>query len=466
MAKMKMLKEDISIRIRNDHLMNLLLWVKKAVSTPMTRQVYYQLRKIRKDLRNAVSDSYRDEYCGIYINWNFPPDRWDNMKRIHWHYSRILWKSRKLYLMAASIMFPFLTGFFAAKRTRQYGQQLNVRTGIKLWRQFFDQIYFSTRYFLSPGEYYSYNLFEPDNRSRASLYVLDHEILPLMESLQRSSDPNIFDDKRRFYHECRKYGLPTIPVIAEFEDGSIKAWHDTPGQRIPQTDVIAKPACGRCGQGILLYSYEGPASYRAEDGGKFNHNELIDHIAAHSLSEPYMAQERIFNHPELSRYSNGALCTCRVVTGRAPGRQSEFLVSILKLPTGNHITDNFVTGGIAVPVERESGELGAAVQQDYTGERLYVHPDTGHVFVGSKIPCWRQIVELCLRAHDLFSDFAFVGWDVAVTRDGPVLVEGNVRWGVKSMQSAHNSPLGLTRFPEIFMSHLESKDLRDQNKGN
>jgi hypothetical protein len=457
---MRILKENIPIHFRYNYFINFLAWIKKTVSTPLTRRVYAQLRLIKRDLNKAFHDSRRDEYCGIYVNWSFPPDRWDNMKRIHWHYSEIQWKDRKIYLLAASFIFPFLAGFFAAKRTRQYGHRLKMHAGINLWRQFVYQIYLATKYFLSPSEYYSYNMFEEANRKRASMYVLDHEILPLMESLQRSIDLSVFDDKRRFYQKCKKYRLPTIAIIAEFENGKIKAWHDTREKHIPQTDVIAKPACGRCGHGILLYTYEGPASYCNGKGANLDHIELINHIADHSLSEPYIVQERIFNHPDLTKYSNGALCTCRVVTGRAPGKQSEFISSILKLPTKKNITDNYVTGGLAVPIEFENGKLGAAVQQDYAGKRLYAHPDTGNVFIGSRIPYWRSIVELCLCAHDLFSEFAFVGWDVAVTEDGPVLVEGNVRWGVKSMQSAHNAPLGLTRFPEIFISHLESKGPR------
>ena len=66
---------------------------------------------------------------------------------------------------------------------------------------------------------------------------------------------------------------------------------------------------------------------------------------------------------------------------------------------------------------------------------------------------WPEILELVLAAHRHFGK-ALVGWDVAVTPDGPVLVEGNSHPTLDT-QRPHRTPLGLTRFGEVVAHHLK-----------
>src|SRR5262245_33178746 len=53
------------------------------------------------------------------------------------------------------------------------------------------------------------------------------------------------------------------------------------------------------------------------------------------------------------------------------------------------------------------------------------HPDTGAAIEGHRIPCWRDAVELARRAHQAFLTMKFVGWDIPILVDGPILLEGN-----------------------------------------
>ena len=56
------------------------------------------------------------------------------------------------------------------------------------------------------------------------------------------------------------------------------------------------------------------------------------------------------------------------------------------------------------------------------------HPDTGIDLVGFEIPQWDAVVELAMMASTAFDPVGFVGWDIAVTNNGPVLIEGNTTW--------------------------------------
>jgi Sugar-transfer associated ATP-grasp len=45
-----------------------------------------------------------------------------------------------------------------------------------------------------------------------------------------------------------------------------------------------------------------------------------------------------------------------------------------------------------------------------------------------RVPMWEAVCELAKKAASAFWPVGAVGWDIAVTREGPVLVEGNTVW--------------------------------------
>ncbi len=53
------------------------------------------------------------------------------------------------------------------------------------------------------------------------------------------------------------------------------------------------------------------------------------------------------------------------------------------------------------------------------------HPDTEQNFTGRKIPYWEALRELCVTAAKNTPFFRSLGWDIAITSDGPLLIEGN-----------------------------------------
>lgn len=68
------------------------------------------------------------------------------------------------------------------------------------------------------------------------------------------------------------------------------------------------------------------------------------------------------------------------------------------------------------------------------GNWVSKHPDSGVTFEGRTIPMWDSVRELCCRAARGVSGIRSVGWDVALTRDGPTILEGNANWGLPLVQ--------------------------------
>jgi Sugar-transfer associated ATP-grasp len=80
------------------------------------------------------------------------------------------------------------------------------------------------------------------------------------------------------------------------------------------------------------------------------------------------------------------------------------------------------------------------------------HPDTGKKVDGLQLPDWAAAVNLCLRAHESLETCPAVGWDVAFTEQGPVLVEGNLPFGIELAQFVSGIPLLTTAF---LRAHLD-----------
>ena len=70
------------------------------------------------------------------------------------------------------------------------------------------------------------------------------------------------------------------------------------------------------------------------------------------------------------------------------------------------------------------------------------------------LPDWDAVLRHTKVAHQACPDFVFVGWDVAFTERGPVLIEGNVNWCADDYQRLRGEPLGYTKFADILSARL------------
>jgi hypothetical protein len=70
------------------------------------------------------------------------------------------------------------------------------------------------------------------------------------------------------------------------------------------------------------------------------------------------------------------------------------------------------------------------------------------------VPFWPEVLELAARAHNVFSTMRFVGWDIAVLDQWPVLLEGNALWGSDVTVLPHRIGISDTQFIPHYIHHL------------
>lgn len=98
------------------------------------------------------------------------------------------------------------------------------------------------------------------------------------------------------------------------------------------------------------------------------------------------------------------------------------LSALLRLSNNDGITDNFAQGGVAVGITVKKGFL-RKIGQDKFGNRYLKHPLGIVLFENFRIPFWDETLKLGKDSAKIFQEIKLIGWDIAITNDGPYLLE-------------------------------------------
>ncbi len=178
----------------------------------------------------------------------------------------------------------------------------------------------------------------------------------------------------------------------------------------------------------------------------------------------YLFQECVEAHPVLQKICGGGLPTARVMT-LDRGNGAEIYRAALKLVGDGNVADNFWRqGNLLSPVDCESGTMGAALtQMGIDGEFVATHPVSGAQIEGVTLPHWDAVKQVALDAASLLPGSVLLGFDIAISPDGPVIIEVNGDPHLILMQIAHKKGVLDTHMLEA-LDYVENKQARDRAK--
>ncbi len=151
----------------------------------------------------------------------------------------------------------------------------------------------------------------------------------------------------------------------------------------------------------------------------FHKRELYEFF----MQQPKMIVEEVIKQDRtMASFYPGSINTVRVFTILKDDRFDAF-AAFVRFGVGG-IADNISAGGIGCGVDEKTGRIiTPAVGND--GVLYDTHPVTGKAFEGFQIPYWEEILKLTEKALRKVDGINYVGWDIAVTGKGPIIVEGN-----------------------------------------
>ncbi len=281
--------------------------------------------------------------------------------------------------------------------------EVHRKCGKNKFAVFFDMIWCGFRYGAGYTDYALFEMYALDGRKRATI-LTRFKNNKYVAALNLRKDWPYFDNKVMFHEKfaefCGRRYLDLASAPSEVFSGFLAC----------NPVFIAKPVDGTCGMSIEKYDVR---DYP-------DHQVLYDLLRSKSQR---LIEQPIRQHPVLDAIYPHSVNSVRLVTLVKDG-VPHFVFSSIRIGNGGRCVDNFNSGGMLAPVRIGDGVIEKPAV-DKSGALFDSHPMTGTPITGAQIPFWRQCLDLAAKASLVVPGIRYVGWDIAVTPDGPTLIEGN-----------------------------------------
>ncbi|RQG94019.1 sugar-transfer associated ATP-grasp domain-containing protein [Natrarchaeobius chitinivorans] len=240
----------------------------------------------------------------------------------------------------------------------------------------------------------------------------------------------VLENKLAFHIATSPY-VDSVPALyGTIERGEFLSSETSPAEDLTTVleevkDVIVKPIDGRLGHDVYHV-------VAGDDGYVLNDRQLTSTAFDGFVRglDGFVVSEFVTQHEYAATICPESVNTLRILTIGEPGSDEIDVVrAVHRFGSGETSgpTDNWSGGGCAAPVDIESGELGRVVTyaSENGTQRFDAHPQTGAQVRGTVVPQWDEITDAVREVAELHRANPYVGWDVVLSTDGPVVLEGN-----------------------------------------
>jgi hypothetical protein len=263
------------------------------------------------------------------------------------------------------------------------------------------------------------------------------EFNPVMKALNRASYDSwsLFNNKLATSALFERLGIPIASFYGQVarEKAELYLYRENRFERLEEhlskndLRVICKPSSSYGGQGVFML--ESVAGALRINGSETTFPEVESRIDGMFILEDYINQ-----HESMAALNQTSVNTLRIVTARSGAGEIKSLGAFVRIGRAGSVVDNGSAGGLCVAVD-EQGTCGAVAKVMAGGYGTFrCHPDTGLRFEGLSIPFFDEALRVVVQAHRKLGPVHSLGWDVAITPEGPCIVEVNADWHTSLLQ--------------------------------
>ena len=271
-------------------------------------------------------------------------------------------------------------------------------------------------YGVTVKEYYLYHFANLNDSGRRE-YITErnrYNIYPYFNGAKKRVE---MQDKYKAYLAYKKYYKRDAMFIGEkTSEEEIRSFFEG------RNSVIIKPYMSGVGKGVeivRLSAFETPEAAFSYLLSKRNY-----------IMEEIVHQSGLLKELHPQSVNTVRVYACRLKTG------VEIFGCHLRAGVGESVVDNAGQGGVIVSIDNDG--IAWTSGMDEFGHTYVFHPDT-HVFIpGMKMPEWDRAISLVKEAMLVHPDIRFVGWDIAYTDRGWIIIEANDNGQFHGYQIPHH----------------------------
>ena len=296
---------------------------------------------------------------------------------------------------------------FKKLKTLDYKNMINIAGKIKKkigkprFLIILDMIYSALKNGSGYMDYFEFEFYLLNNKER-STYITSNINNNIIKKYNDSKFNYIFDNKAIFNDKFKDFlkrdyinlENATLEDFVSFVNGKDK--------------IVVKPLSECGGKGVQAISI----------GKKSNLEKIFNSLIK---NKQYLVEDYIKQCKQLNSLYSKSVNTLRILTFYKNGKVY-ILKSILKIGNGGSV-DNFSNGGMYTFLNDEGVVYVPAV--DEQGNIYQTHPISKKKIVGFKVSRYNEVVDFVKEIGKVVPKVRYVGWDIAITSKGPVVVEGN-----------------------------------------
>lgn len=281
---------------------------------------------------------------------------------------------------------------------------------------YFDSLWCKLRYGMTTKEYFLFDFYNKSGYARRT-YVSGAESSWTIENIIDAGNKYPFGQKFNVYQAFKPfYRREAIKLTLPDECNELAAFaHKYSG-------FILKPLSMSQGRGICIWSQN------MDDA-----ENVLTEMCKSSKGE-VIVEELIQQDESMASFHPSSINTIRYTVDYQDGYVDK-IYAMIRIGAGDSQVDNTSAGGICAAIDLDTGIIiSKGFRRD--GKQYIYHPDSGKQIIGTKIPKWDELNETIEKIRPKDTSVHFIGWDMALSKDGWCIVEGNWNPAIIGVQAS------------------------------
>src|SRR5690554_2127915 len=299
------------------------------------------------------------------------------------------------------------------------------KKGHSFFKLVFDMCGCTLRYGTSFVDYFNFKFYEKtakDRKEYASMGVMYkfHNMLNDKAYIEEVDNKELFN--KNFLEFSNK-----IFVFSKSQSGEVLEFLKSKKDK----KIVVKNPNSTAGRGVKIYTI-------IESNNSFfiDNLKIEDFCSNHFMeNDSIYFEDFIVQHNAINNISPSAVNTLRIISIVDDNGKPEIIGSVFRISVNCSI-DNYSVGNLAAEIDLNTGKVitGGIIKRASCDNYHDTHPITNQPILGFQIPFWDETIAMVKKAAWVVPQVRTIGWDVAITENGPVLIEGNSKWNKDTWQ--------------------------------